>query len=92
MIVHEFGIHTADIVLIQPVDDHDLSLIESEVAAIADNSNHDFRLIAAKADNWNNDLSPWQAPAVFGKEDFGGKATDTLNQILSLCTDKSKRY
>ena len=92
MIVHEFGIHTADIVLIQPVDDHDLSLIEKEAAEIAGNSNHDFRLIAVKADNWNNDLSPWQAPAVFGKEDFGGKATDTLNQILSLCTDKSKRY
>ena len=92
MIVYEFGIHTADIVLIQPVDDHDLSLIEKEAAEIAGNSNHDFRLIAVKADNWNNDLSPWQAPAVFGKEDFGGKATDTLNQILSLCTDKSKRY
>ena len=92
MDMEEYGISTADIVLIQPVDDHDLSLIENEAAAIADHSNNDFRLIAVKVDNWNNDLSPWRAPAVFGKEDFGGKATETLDKILSLCTEKNKRY
>ena len=88
----EFGNPAADIVLIQLVDDHDLSLIENEASAIADNSNKDFRLIAVKVDNWNDDLSPWQAPAVFGKEDFAGKASETLCTILDLCKDKSKTY
>lgn len=35
-----------------------------------------FRLIAVKIDRWNHDLSPWAAPAVFGKENFGDGADE----------------
>ena len=38
------------------------------------------------------DLSPWQAPAVFGKDAFGGGASDTLSAMLPLCEDKAKTY
>ena len=48
--------------------------------------------MALKVGNWNNDLSPWQAKAVFGKEDFGGCADATLKEVLDLCTDRSKTY
>ena len=89
---YEYGNPTSDIVLIQPVDDHDLALIENEIAAIADNSDKDFRLIVVKVDDWNLDLSPWQAPAVFGKDAFGGGASDTLSAMLPLCEDKTKTY
>ena len=89
---YEFGDVNADTVLIQPVDDHDLSGIENEVARIAESCGKSFRLIAVKVDNWNVDLSPWKAPAVFGKEDFGGGAEDTLAEILKLCSDESKTY
>ena len=92
MTVYEFGDAGADTVLIQPVDDHDLSGIENEVALIAANFNKSFRLIAVKVDNWNTDLSPWKAPAVFGKDDFGGGAEETLAGILKLCSDVSKTY
>ena len=92
MEIFEYGNPASDIVLIQPVDEHDLALIENEIAAIADNSDKDFRLIAVKVDDWNTDLSPWQAPAVFGKDAFGGGARDTLSAILPLCEDKSKTY
>ena len=92
MTVYEFGDAGADAVLIQPVDDHDLSGIENEVARIAESCGKSFRLIAVKVDNWNVDLSPWKAPAVFGKEDFGGGAGKTLAEILKLCTDESKTY
>ncbi len=88
----EFGNPEANIVLIQMVDDHDLEGIEREVALISDNSGPDFHLMALKVGNWNNDLSPWQAPAVFGKEDFGGNADAALKEVLSLCTDRSKAY
>ena len=92
MTVYEFGDACADTVLIQPVDDHDLSGIENEVTLIAESCGKNFHLIAVKVDNWNTDLSPWKAPAVFGKEDFGSGAEDTLAEILKLCSDAGKTY
>ena len=91
MQIIEFG-NDAQTVLIQPVDDHDLSVIDSEIALIRGMTGQDFRLTAVKAGSWNHDLSPWQAPAVFGSEDFGDGAAETLRQILMLCTDRSKKY
>lgn len=88
----EYGNPASDIVLIQPVDDHDLALIDNEIAAIVDHSDKDFRLIAVKVDDWNTDLSPWKAPAVFGKDDFGGGAKNALASILPLCEDMNKTY
>ena len=92
MKTYEFGDPKADTVLIQPVDEHDLAGIENEVSLIAGSSGRPFHLIAVKIDNWNNDLSPWKAPAVFGKEDFGEGAEETLAGILKLCSDESKTY
>ena len=66
--------------LIQTVDDHDLSLIKNEASAIADNSDRDFRLIAVKADSWNDSkttkFSEWYVkrtwePEVRGDEYWG---------------------
>ncbi|BAK46425.1 hypothetical protein CXIVA_04580 [Clostridium sp. SY8519] len=91
----EYGDADADIILIQPVDAHDLSLMEQEIAAIRENTAEDFRLIACKADDWNRDLSPWKAPAVFGKEEFGDGAAQTLQEILKYCDgcrDRRKTY
>ena len=88
----ELGSADSDIVLIQPVDDHDLEGIENEFTAIISSCNMDVRLIAVRIENWNNDLSPWEAPAVFGKENFGGGASETLREFLELCGDKSRTY
>ena len=87
-----FGNELSTTILIQPVDDHDLGFIENEVKLISELASSDFCLIALKVNNWNNDLSPWQAPPVFGKEGFGDGATDTLKEVLSLCADKNKTY
>ena len=62
----EYGNPDAANVLIQMVDDHDLSVIEKEVHAIKEKTEDSFRLIALKVHSWNHDLSPWKAPAVFG--------------------------
>ena len=74
------------------VDDHDLEIIENEAALIKDQASSDFRLIAVKVDNWNTDLSPWEAPPVFGNESFGSGAADTLEEVLNICDDSSKAY
>ena len=79
-------------VLIQPVDEHDLGALESEFGIIKSLTDTDFYLIAAKVGNWNKDLSPWKAPAVFGSEDFGEGAGDFLKALLLLCSDGQKTY
>ena len=88
----EYGNVNAPIVLIQMIDDHDLEGMESEVAAIRDQTGADFRLIASRVRDWNRELSPWTAPAVFGKENFGNGAPDTLTAVLKYCTDREKTY
>ena len=82
-----FGTESAPNVLIQPVDSHDLEGIENEVKTISELTNADFRMIAVRVPDWNRDLSPWTAPAVFGNEAFGGGAARFLEEILPLCPD-----
>ena len=92
MKIYEFGDANANTVLIQPVDEYDLAGIENEASIIAASCGKSFQLIAFKIDNWNTDLSPWKAPAVFGKEDFGEGAEKTLAELLKLCSDENKTY
>ncbi len=92
MEIFTFGDKNAENVLVQPVDEHELSAIENEMKQIAELTDKSFKLLAFKVDSWNDDLSPWKAPAVFGKDDFGGGADITLRNITALCTDKSKNY
>ena len=89
---YTYGNPDADKVLIQAVDQHDLEMIKSETAALREMTDKDFYLIAVKIRDWNADLSPWPAPAVFGREDFGNGAADTLNEILKYTCDKDKTY
>ena len=91
MISYEYGDPASRRILIQPADEHDLAGIENEAAAIAALAGPDFRLIAVKIADWNRELSPWEAPPVFGKEGFGGGAEETLAEILPLCGEKGKR-
>ena len=89
---YEYGNREASAVLIQPIDEHDLATIEDEMTEMRRLTDRAFHLIAVKVDSWNDDLSPWHAPAVFGKEDFGDGAAQLLEYILTLCADKSKTY
>ncbi|MGN0361803.1 MAG: esterase [Bilifractor sp.] len=92
MEIFEYGKKDAPLVLIQMVDEHDLETIEHEVAKIHESHSGAFHLIACKVMDWNKDLSPWKAPAVFGKEDFGEGAPETLRQVLSLTEEAGKNY
>ena len=42
----------------------------------------DFSLLEVSGMDWNRDLSPWEAPAVFKNDaSFGGKADDYLHEL-----------
>ena len=87
-----YGNPEADVVLIQPFDEFELENIERENKNITEGYGGDFCIVAVKVDDWNMDLSPWKAPAVFGREGFGGGAQKTLDEITKLCSDKTKTY
>ena len=88
----EYAAASAQHVLIQPVDKHDLAGMENETAAIRRMTDVPFRLIAVGVERWNRDLSPWSAPPVFGREAFGNGAPSFLETILDLCADPEKTY
>ena len=72
-------------ILIQPVDEHDLSLLTKEIDIIEELTGKNgtaFTLAAFQIENWNTELSPWEAPPVFGTEKFGDGAQETLSFIL----------
>lgn len=78
-----YGNPDAPILLLQMADNHDLSVIDEEVRLIGELSGgKSFCLKAVKVKSWNDDLSPWPAPAVFGSEGFGGGAAETLDYLL----------
>ena len=69
--------------LIQPIDEHDLELLDQEIEAIKKMSDKPFSLVAFMIKDWNQELTPWAAPAVFGKVPFGNGAEKTLEFITS---------
>lgn len=89
---YTYGNPDANTVLIQMIDDHDLKGLENEAEEIRDRTEKDFYLIGIKVQSWNDDLSPWEAPAVFGKDGFGGRAGSTLDELMPLCADRNRTY
>ena len=73
--------------LIQPIDEHDLEVLDQEVEAIKELSDEPFSLVAFLIKDWNQELTPWGASPVFGKTPFGDGAEKTLefvtNQLLT---------
>ena len=69
--------HT-EYLLLQMTGKHELQSMDHEVTAIAQGSAHSFLFAAVPVKSWNDELSPWKSPAVWGKESFGGNAAGTL--------------
>ncbi len=73
--------HAASL-LVQYVDDHDLSFLDEEIALIRSLApSASFSLLAIRTEDWNDDLSPWECPAVFGEKSFAGNARKTLSSL-----------
>lgn len=69
-----------EILFLQPVDEHDAGLLDREIAAMSGCA-LPFALAAFAVADWNRELSPWEAPPVFGKIPFGGGAAETLDYV-----------
>ena len=55
--------------------------LPEQVALLEQRCGDGFVLTAFPVTGWNRELSPWDAPAVFGNEDFGHGAAETLSFI-----------
>ncbi|MCO7110735.1 hypothetical protein NIA69_18635 [Gemmiger formicilis] len=84
-ICHVYGDTGAEYLLLQMADDHDLAGMAREVEAIRQQTAQPFLLAAVQVENWNDDLSPWPAPPVWGKQGFGGEAGIRLHGWRRLC-------
>jgi hypothetical protein len=56
----------SEYLLIQPVDEHDFEVLDNEVAVIQSLTKKSFTLVAFEIKDWQSELTPWTAPAVFG--------------------------
>ena len=83
---------TSQYLLIQPVDEHDLELLDQEVEIIEALTDKCFSLVTFRIEDWNQELTPWTAPPVFGKIPFGNGAVKTLEyiteQLLPILKEK----
>lgn len=76
-----YSMGSAQILLLQPVDAHDQSLLEDEVTEIQLLTDVPFNFVAFAVKDWMSELTPWPAPPAFGKQPFGDGAEDTLRYL-----------
>ena len=92
---YRYGNPDVQTVLIQLVGEHDLPFMEQEIREIKTlTDNADFDMIAVKVDDWNNDLSPWAAPPVFGLRRLcsaRSRSATEQRQHSIICSVKSYR-
>ena len=85
-----YGEPHAEYLLLQMTGEHELQSMDNEVAAIAQ-SGQNFLFAAIPVESWNDALSPWEAPAVWGTQGFGGNAMDTLRFLMEQVIPTLKR-
>ena len=71
----------APLIVIPSFKDNSLNL-KKEIEKLTDK---DFSLLTIYVSDWNNDLSPYEAPSIFkGTSDFKGNADSFLDYVLNL--------
>ena len=82
--IYYFGNKKSNTILVQMVERHQVRLMDSEVAMIREFAGtDDFLLVCVRVTDWNEDLTPWRAPGLFGKSDFSGRGPQTLDYLLN---------
>lgn len=90
---HIYRADNSKYLLIQPFDDHDLEVLDNEVAVIKTMTDKPFSLVAFEVLDWQKELTPWPSPPVFGKIPFGDGAKSTLslveNELIPILQEAS---
>ena len=79
--------------LLIPVDGNGKDTQDELVKRLSEMTGKPYTLAAFKVAEWNGDLSPWQADAVFKGNPFAGRGEGTLEFVLNvLINDIRERY
>ncbi len=78
--------------LIQPVDENDINVLDNEVKHIEENTDRNFSLVAFKIEDWNSELTPWEMPLLRGEGNFGDGAVGTLEFIKNKLIPALSEY
>ena len=70
-----------EMLIIQPSSGDEEGFLDKQIAKTEAGSRRAFILVSFHIDDWNKELSPWEAPAVFGNEGFGDGAPATLSYV-----------
>lgn len=77
-----WGDPLSPVCFLQMTDDHDEEDMGAEIEEIsAGAGDQGWCLVTVSVKSWNDELTPWKADPVFGKEGFGDGAGDTLSFI-----------
>ena len=89
-----WGEPASPVCFIQMTDDHDEEAMGEETAQIsAGAGDRDWCLITVSVNSWNDELTPWKADPVFGKDGFGDGAGETLAFLTEVLLPwVNKRY
>lgn len=80
-----YGDETAKNVIFWFTGEHEKDTIEEVYRQLKETTQVSFWLIACEIEDWNAQLSPWSAPAVYGKEGFAGEGAETLKWLEKEC-------
>ena len=85
---------SAQICILQLQGEHERKLIESELDILKSRvAASEFCLLTIRVDDWERELSPWEAPSPFGDGTFGSGANHKLCEILNeIIPDFEKRH
>ena len=80
-----FGDASAILTHIRVTGSHEADSLAAEYDALCRlMPDRPHRILAFEVPDWNRDLSPWHADAVYGDTPFGGEADKTLGKLLAL--------
>lgn len=68
-------------ILIQFIDGNDEGGLEEEINLIKAFTDKPFAFVGIRTKRWNDELSPWKAEPVFGRQGFGGEANKNLDYL-----------
>ena len=79
--------------IIEAVGHEEAATLTEQIRIIKEETREDLVLASFSVGDWNEELSPWEAPPVFGKEGFGKGAKDTLAIMENtFIPELKKRY
>ena len=73
-----------EFILIQPQGKDGMTSLDNLIGYIKVNADRQMCFTAFEIKDWNDELTPWEAPQVFGKGNFGHGAADTLIFIENI--------